>query len=158
MLVAVRLFRGALPFFAPLSAVSWISELAFLVESVFDAILVTFDFELAGSLWQWEAEAADFFVALGSFLVATSAIFGVGKNRERDGGLNSAEGDGRNGGDAPRGEASRSFPGFRNGLVGVLKGGMGEEDSTITSLELAIVASVAFRIGGGQDRRAALET
>lgn len=127
------------------------------MESVFDAMLATIDFDLAGSFWSREAEAAGFFVARGFFLVAISVVFGVGKDRERDGGLNSSGGDGRDGGDAPRGEPSRSFSEFRSGLVGVREKGLGEEDSTITSAELAIVTSDALRVRG-QDNRAALET
>lgn len=158
MLAVARLFRGALLFFAPLSVTFWVTGPAFPVVSTVEAMLGTFDFGLADSFLSSEVEASDLFVTRGFFLVAISGTFVVGKNRERNRGLNSSEGDGMDGGDAPRGEPPRSLSEFCSCLVGVRVGGLGEEDSTITSAELVIVVRDAFRVGGGQDSRAALET
>ncbi|KAJ5988781.1 hypothetical protein N7481_003991 [Penicillium waksmanii] len=156
VLFVVRLFRGALLFSARGLRYLGSQDRHFWWSPSSTLCSLPLISAWLGHFGRWKVKRQIFFVARGFFLVAISAAFGVGKNRERDGGLNSSEGDGRHGGDAPRGDLSRSFSEFRSGLVGVREGGLGEEESTITSAELAIVASDAFQVRG-QDSHVALE-
>jgi len=79
-------------------------------------------------------------------LDASSFNFGVGKNREREGNGNGSEGEGRDGGVPGRGDTSNILPRSTALFVRVRGGRFGEEDRTITSLELVIVTSGALKL------------
>lgn len=91
-----------------------------------------------------DSEGAVFFVAGRFFLDASSFLVGTSKNRERDGGRNSSDGDEVDGVVVAAGSVLDSLTVLLASLVGIHGEVLGDEDKIITSAELVIVASSEF--------------
>lgn len=137
-----------LAFFAAFSLESRDSGLRSPSALDFDSFVAFFVFG-RGLLGTFLSLGSDVLLVLRFFFVVSSITPGEGKNRERDGNWKSSEGEGMGGGVAAGGEIPNSLSGSYAPCVGVRDGGLGEEDRTITSAELAMMANGAFRLLNG---------